>query len=105
MLSTRFHCHRCGSLKAFRSRPRNFVEKFLLPICLCQPIRCADCFRRSYRPIIVQAWERDYSATVTSVAIQTFDILHPSAPGPYTKKDSSGNYTGTARAEEVRLQQ
>jgi hypothetical protein len=44
-----FHCDDCGSETAFRSRRRTFSERYLLPIFLLQPVRCAECFRRDYR--------------------------------------------------------
>ncbi len=64
MLSKLFHCQDCGSFDGSRSRPRNFSEKYLLPLVLLRPVRCADCFRRSYRSIFVQARER-HSPEVT----------------------------------------
>ena len=48
MLSKPFQCRDCGSLHAYRSQPRNLAEKFFLPIFLVYPVRCADCFRRTY---------------------------------------------------------
>lgn len=43
-----FECPDCGSPDAYRSRPRNWIEKALLPLLLLRPVRCSDCFRRSY---------------------------------------------------------
>lgn len=53
-----FCCHNCGSERGFRSRRRNFFERYLLPIFLLQPMRCAECFRRDYRLvfILVKEW-------------------------------------------------
>jgi hypothetical protein len=53
-----FHCDDCGSDTAFRSRRRSFSEHFLLPVFLLQPVRCAECFRRSYRLIFMPVKER-----------------------------------------------
>lgn len=53
-----FHCEDCGSDKAFLSRRRTFSERYLLPIFLLKPVRCADCFRRDYRPVFVLVQER-----------------------------------------------
>jgi hypothetical protein len=50
-----FICPDCGSTVAFYSRRRTFTEKYLLPLLLLRPFRCADCFRRSYGPVFVQA--------------------------------------------------
>src|SRR5947209_3431250 len=43
MLSKLFQCQDCGSFDGYRSRPRNFSEKYLLPLVLLLPVRCADC--------------------------------------------------------------
>ena len=106
MLSSRYQCHRCGNLKAYRSRPRNFLEKYVLPVFLYRPIRCGGCSRRFYKSIFVQAWERDGPGPVTPVVAPPFDVLHPPVPAPYTEKNSPGSDAGSAaRSKEVRLQQ
>ena len=48
-----FHCDDCGGETAFRSRRRTFSERYLLPIFLLQPVRCAECFRRDYRSLFM----------------------------------------------------
>jgi hypothetical protein len=53
-----FHCDDCGSETGFRSRRRTFSERYLLPIFLLQPVRCAECFRRDYRSLFVPVKER-----------------------------------------------
>jgi hypothetical protein len=53
-----FHCDDCGSDAGFRSRRRSFFERYLLPIFLLQPVRCAECFRRDYRLLFVPVKER-----------------------------------------------
>ena len=53
-----FHCDDCGSDTGFRSRRRTFSERYLLPIFLLQPVRCAECFRRDYRLLFVPVKER-----------------------------------------------
>ena len=53
-----FRCPDCGSSQAYRSRRRNFVEKFLFPFLLIRPIRCANCFRRSRVFIFVSVLKR-----------------------------------------------
>jgi hypothetical protein len=58
MLSKPFKCVDCGSSEGYRSRPRTFTEKYLLPLLLLRPVRCGDCFRRCYRPIFVPVRER-----------------------------------------------
>lgn len=53
-----FHCDDCGSDTGFRSRPRSFSERYLLPIFLLRPVRCAECFRRDYRLLFMPVNER-----------------------------------------------
>jgi hypothetical protein len=53
-----FHCDDCGSDTGFRSRRRTFSERYLLPIFLLQPVRCAECFRRDYRLIFMPVRQR-----------------------------------------------
>jgi len=43
-----FHCRECGGDEAYRSRPRGFFERYVLPLLLLQTIRCERCFHRSY---------------------------------------------------------
>lgn len=61
-----FHCDDCGSDTGFRSRRRTFSERYLLPVFLLQPVRCAECFRRDYRLIFMPVRER-LSAVVTKL--------------------------------------
>lgn len=53
-----FHCDDCGSETGFRSRRRSFSERYLLPLFLLRPVRCAECFRRDYRLLFVPVKER-----------------------------------------------
>ena len=53
-----YYCDDCGSGTGFRSRRRTFAERYLLPLLLLQPVRCADCFRRDYRLLFVPTKER-----------------------------------------------
>ena len=59
MLSKQFQCPDCGSLAGFRSHARTFTEKYILPVMFLRPVRCADCFRRKYQTIFVNARERN----------------------------------------------
>jgi len=43
-----FQCADCGNFQAYRSRPRGFIEKTLLPALMLKPVRCDHCFHRSY---------------------------------------------------------
>jgi hypothetical protein len=58
MLSKQFRCNDCGCLHGFRSRPRTITEKYVLPIFLLRPVRCAKCFRRDYRLVFLEVPER-----------------------------------------------
>jgi hypothetical protein len=53
-----YYCRDCGSDVGFRSRRRNFGERYLLPILLLQPVRCGECFRRDYRLIFTRVRDR-----------------------------------------------
>jgi hypothetical protein len=50
---TEFRCHNCGSREGYVSRPRNFLEKYGLRPFFLRPVRCGDCYRRSWRPVAV----------------------------------------------------
>jgi hypothetical protein len=52
-----YHCPGCGGKVGFRSRPRNLMERYILPLFLTQPVRCAECFRRDYRLIFTPVRE------------------------------------------------
>ena len=43
-----FHCRECGPQQAYRSRPRGFFERRVLPLLLLQAVRCERCYHRSY---------------------------------------------------------
>jgi hypothetical protein len=51
-------CRDCGSEVGFRSRRRTITERFILPLFLLQPVRCAECFRRDYRLIFTPVRDR-----------------------------------------------
>jgi hypothetical protein len=53
-----FHCRECASQQAYRSRPRNFFERHVLPFLLLQPVRCDRCYLRVYVLWTVPALER-----------------------------------------------
>jgi hypothetical protein len=53
-----FHCDDCGSDTGFHSRRRTFSERYLLPLFLLKPVRCAECFRRDYRLLFVPVNQR-----------------------------------------------
>jgi hypothetical protein len=53
-----FHCDDCGGDTGFRSRPRSFSERWLLPIFLLKPVRCGECFRRDYRLLFMSVKDR-----------------------------------------------
>jgi hypothetical protein len=53
-----FYCRGCGGQEAYRSRPRSFFEKYVLPLFLLQAVRCDRCYHRSYIFITIPALER-----------------------------------------------
>jgi predicted RNA-binding Zn-ribbon protein involved in translation (DUF1610 family) len=53
-----YQCPDCGSQIGFRSRRRSFLERYVLPLFLLQPVRCGDCFRRDYRLVFTRVRER-----------------------------------------------
>jgi len=54
----RYRCRDCGREVGFRSQPCNLVERFILPLLLMRPVRCARCFRRDYRLILTPVLKR-----------------------------------------------
>ena len=42
-----YRCPDCGGSDAYRSRRRTFLERYILPLLMLQPVRCANCFRRT----------------------------------------------------------
>jgi hypothetical protein len=63
-----FECKDCGGFNGYRSRPRNFRERFLLPLFLFRPVRCGDCYRRSYQSVLIPVRERRESKKVQGAA-------------------------------------
>lgn len=57
-----FHCRECGGQEAYRSRTRGFLEKYLLPFLLLQPVRCERCLHRTYTWISIPTLERAQTA-------------------------------------------
>ena len=55
-----YRCRDCGREVGFRSRRRTFIECYILPLFLMQPIRCAACFRRDYWSIITRVRKRSH---------------------------------------------
>jgi hypothetical protein len=43
-----FYCRGCGGHEVYRSRPRNFFEKYVLPVLLLRAVRCERCYHRRY---------------------------------------------------------
>jgi hypothetical protein len=53
-----FHCRGCGAHEAYRSRPRGFFEKYVLPFLLLQAVRCEHCYHRGYVLRTIPALDR-----------------------------------------------
>jgi hypothetical protein len=74
-----FYCRGCGFQDAYRSRPRGFFEKHVLPFLLLQPVRCERCYHRTY--------------TLSSIAV--LDRL------PTDRKDSQSEADGSGSGSRV----
>ncbi len=61
MFSNEYRCADCGSAEGYRSRPRTFLEKYILPLLLLQRVRCGKCFRRSTESLFAGVHEREAS--------------------------------------------
>jgi hypothetical protein len=59
MFPSRYYCVDCGAAEVYRSRPRSFLEKYVLPLLLHRAARCSNCFRRVYVSIFSQLLERE----------------------------------------------
>jgi hypothetical protein len=53
-----YRCYNCGGREGYASRPRNFFEQFCLSPLFLQPVRCGDCYQRSWRPVNVSVLPR-----------------------------------------------
>lgn len=53
-----FYCRECGGQEAYRSRPRGFFERHVLPFLLLQTVRCQRCYHRGYALRTIPAPER-----------------------------------------------
>jgi hypothetical protein len=56
-----FYCRGCGFQEAYRSRPRGFFERYMLPLLLLQAVRCERCYHRRYVWCTIPTLERDQS--------------------------------------------
>ena len=43
-----FRCRSCGGEEVYRSRPRGFFERYVLPLLFLQTVRCERCYHRTY---------------------------------------------------------
>ena len=68
MFTIHYQCPDCGGPLAYRSRRRNFFEKYLLPLALLQPVRCANCFRRNLVLVFAEVRDRTPTPEVRSTA-------------------------------------
>jgi hypothetical protein len=53
-----FRCRECGPQEAYKSKPRGFFERRLLPLLLLQTVRCERCYHRSYAFFTIPTLER-----------------------------------------------
>ena len=64
MFAKQYQCPDCGGPDGYRSRPRTFSEKYILPLFLLRPVRCSDCYRRSIVSMFIDVPERDHTPPV-----------------------------------------
>ena len=69
---TDFRCGSCGSDAGYASRPRNFFERYLIPLFLMKTVRCGDCYRRSLRPVNIQVQPRRENINADHVRAATW---------------------------------
>jgi len=95
-----YRCRDCGGGEGVRSQRRTWMERYILPLFLMQPVRCADCFRRDYRLIFTLVCERlcDDDETVRHIHRNTARSTHsPALPGGAKGEgDSAGSVSGAA---------
>ena len=53
-----YRCRDCGGGDGVCSRRHTWTERFILPLFLMQPVRCAACFRRDYWSIFTPVRDR-----------------------------------------------
>jgi hypothetical protein len=58
MYESQYQCPDCGCSQAYRSRPRNLLERYFVPILLLRPVRCINCYRRSLISIFIHLPDR-----------------------------------------------
>ena len=72
-----YRCRSCGSSEGYASRPRNWVEKFVLPSFGLQPSRCGDCYQRSWRrasvPLLPRKEPMNFDAEAMVAAARAAD--------------------------------
>jgi len=59
MFRNDYQCTDCGGSAAYGSRRRTILEKYVLPLLLLKPVRCANCFRRTHASIFLPARARE----------------------------------------------
>ena len=71
-----FQCRDCGSAHGYRSRPRNVIEKYILPVLGLRRVRCADCFRDTYMlSLTSRFWFEDDGQDIAEYAVMLAVIL------------------------------
>ena len=61
-----YRCPDCGGKVGVRSRKRTFSERYIAPLFLVQPVRCAACYRRDYWSIFTPVSERVFKEIKTN---------------------------------------
>jgi len=53
-----YQCSDCSGIDGYRSRPRNFLEKWGLRMLLLRAVRCDHCYHRNYVFVTVRVPKR-----------------------------------------------
>jgi hypothetical protein len=77
--SCEFYCPDCGHTEAYISRSRGFFEKLLLPLMMLRPVRCEQCYHRSYVWRSIRARPRGYR-------LRGDNLSHPPSPSPHDSR-------------------
>jgi hypothetical protein len=68
MFRSEYRCPDCGGSEGYRSRRRSFLEKYILRLLFLQPVRCGNCFRRSFVSNFAPVRERRDRSAMTGAA-------------------------------------
>lgn len=86
--SGKFHCPECDGRVAYRSRPRSFFERRVLPAMLLQAVRCERCYLRVYVSRMIPVLEPFQPGRMSQNAVLQNAVLQ-NAPAAGSRPTSS----------------